>query len=137
MLPEPSRRAALKVIGTTITVSLLPSFLIACSSETINPVGEKIISELNHIEIASEIGKIHIEQSADLKSATFNQITQRLLNKLDIKTEVIDTGTLEKRLRDQINLDFVTESFVIVDGWMLSETEALLCALAYTYPAPT
>ncbi len=131
---DTSRRTFLKVIGTTAAVGLLPIYLVGCSKVDINTAGAQMMAELDHIDIASEIGAMYIEQTADLQSATYEQIAQIMLNKLALTISKKDLTALSARLREQVNQDFISENVVIIDGWMLSNTEATLCALASVAP---
>ena len=131
---DTSRRTVLKVIGTTAAVGLLPVYLAGCSKVDINSVGAQMMAELDHIDIASEIGAMYIEQAPDLQSATYGPVPPLLLNKLALTISKKDLGALSARLREQVNQDFISENVVIVDGWMLSNTEATLCALASVAP---
>jgi hypothetical protein len=128
---DTSRRTVLKVIGTTAAIGLFPVYLAGCSKVDINSVGAQMMAELDHIDIAREIGATYIEQAPDLQSATY---TQLLLNKLALTMSKKDLVALSARLREQVNQDFISENVVIVDGWMLSNTEATLCALASVAP---
>jgi len=42
-------------------------------------------------------------------------------------------SSLHSLLREQIHQDFVDENVVIVNRWMLSDTELKLCSLAASY----
>jgi len=40
----------------------------------------------------------------------------------------------EEKLTTQLGTDFIEEDVIIVDTWMFSKTELLLCALVSTLP---
>ncbi|MDX2487244.1 MAG: hypothetical protein QNL03_07100 [Gammaproteobacteria bacterium] len=88
---------------------------------------------LNHPEKAREIGNIYINKTPEVQQQTAEQLTENLLSSLNINSENITGNTLtslDDLLRKQIRQDFINENVVIVNGWMLSRTELMLCALA-------
>lgn len=69
-----------------------------------------------------KIGKIYREQYPDENS-------ERKLVKILLKSNLTDTEAIAKFLQQQIQEDYKTESIVMIDGWLLSVTEARQCAL--------
>jgi len=69
-----------------------------------------------------EIGKIYREQYPDENS-------EPKLVKLLMKGNLTDTITITKFLQQQIQEDYKIKDIVMIDGWLLSVTEARQCAL--------
>lgn len=131
---DTTRRTVLKVIASTAVVTAVPVYLSGCSNVDINAAAGLMFEELEHPERAREIGEMYIAQSPNLHSITLEEISQSILDKLTLEISRKDLATLSTRLREQVHQDFIDEEVVIVDGWMLSKTEAMLCAVAALHP---
>jgi len=70
----------------------------------------------------SEIGQSYMEQFTDEKSE------RKLVSHLSDYTST-EVTTITQMLRQQITDDFTNGNIVMVDGWILSRTEARQCAL--------
>ena len=69
-----------------------------------------------------EIGKTYRDQYPDENS-------ERVLVTLLSSGDLSDTGSIAKSLQQQIKEDYKAENIVMLDGWLLSLTEARQCAL--------
>lgn len=83
---------------------------------------------LSHIwdgNTISEIGETYREQFSDENSE--RQLVTLLSNHV-----LTDLATITELLRKRIKNDYKTGNTVIIDGWILSKTEARQCALSST-----
>jgi hypothetical protein len=91
----------------------------------------KLTALFIHQESAQAIGRAYLQrypQEADVRTLE-DQIAQGIAGG---HTLLVATGKPEisKLLTDRIRQDFATDRVVKVQGWILSVTEARLCALA-------
>jgi len=127
-----SRRDILKLTASTSLITVLSVFTSGCG-RSLDSVARQMTGNLNHPEKAREIGNIYINKTPEVQQQTAEQLTENLLSSLNINSENITGNTLaslDDLLRKQIRQDFINENVVIVNGWMLSRTELMLCALA-------
>jgi hypothetical protein len=60
-------------------------------------------------------------------------LTQAILGQMSISSAAaMTTPAIRRIITERIELDFLRDDIVCIDGWMLSKTEACLCALAAT-----
>jgi len=93
-----------------------------------------LASFLDYPDLAESTGKRILESEAALNDRSFDLVIDDLLHSVgsgrrDVP-EMMRKGLLQS-LHERISLDFVEERIVIVDGWILSQTEARLCVLAF------
>ncbi|HET9223950.1 MAG TPA: hypothetical protein VFO07_15670 [Roseiflexaceae bacterium] len=91
----------------------------------------KLTALFIHQESAQAIGRAYLQrfsQEADVRTLE-DRIAQGIAGG---RTLLVATGKPEisKLLTDRIRQDFATDQIVKVQGWILSITEARLCALA-------
>lgn len=133
-----SRREILKLATSTTLITMLPALSTGCSlfKSDLETIAERMIEVLNHPDRAREIGAIYIAKMPSDQQFSFEQLTEDLLAILKLKPDNISAETLaslDSLLSEQVRKDFVDENIVIVDSWMLSRTELLICMLAATY----
>lgn len=133
-----SRRAFLKCATSSTLVALLSALSIGCGFGKLNveTIARRMIETLNHHHRARELGAALVSRVPELESQSYESLTRKLLATLEIELEEISHDTLESLdalLHDQVRRDFLEENVVIVEGFMLSRTEALLCSLAFIY----
>ncbi len=93
-----------------------------------NPEKDQLLSEpelLSHIwdgATISEIGSIYREKFSDENNE--QKLVALLLNNASI-----DDNQNGERLNQQITKDYKTDNTIMIDGWVLSKTEARQCAL--------
>ena len=128
-----SRRLLIKAIFSgVLAASLLP----ACSSqEPKNQLAtETLTSLLRHHGVAAHLGRLHVEAEPELASMTKAQLAGDILSSINLNITKIDDTKVElisERLLAKIREDFAQEAVTTVDGWLLSVTEADVCALIY------
>lgn len=89
----------------------------------------KLASLYRHADAAKAIGQ-HVNKTVPTER---DVLRARLLTDLGLEPQSImslDLEVLRRRLAAKISNDFAREKTVAVEGWVLSETEARLCALA-------
>lgn len=133
-----SRREMLKVTSSSLLVATLPFLSVACSPKKadVDTIARKMSGILNHPQKAHEIAAAYLVRHPEKKSWSYQQITRELLLTLKLDpAEVTEESllSLDARLREQVQQDFVDENVVIVDSWMLSRTEIMLCLLTAAY----
>jgi hypothetical protein len=93
-------------------------------------VGQQLGSFLRHRESARHVGRAYLEVQP--READVPRLVVAILG--DLATRLphreIPGGTLARLLDERIRHDFAEGWLVSVGGWMLSRTEARLCALA-------
>lgn len=88
-----------------------------------------ILAGLNDRDAASVVGRM--TNRPDLRDR--HGLVNRILD--DLQMEIAEapragTGEIRKRLARRIQGDFAAGRTVILDGWLLTQTEVRLCALA-------
>ena len=133
-----SRRDILKFATSATLATILPALSAGCGlfKPDLETIAERMIEVLNHPDKAREIGAMYIAKTPGEQQLSFEQLTEDLLTILKLKPDNISEETLtslDSRISQQVRQDFVDENVVIVDSWMLSRTELLICMLAATY----
>lgn len=96
-----------------------------------------LTSFLDYADLAKSTGKRISNTDASLNELSFSQLINDLLNSVETSRDKVLNLTREsllRKLHDRTTLDFIEENIVIVDGWILSKTEAGMCVLAYQLP---
>ena len=89
---------------------------------------------LRHHGVAAHLGRLNIESDNALKSLSKEQLTSEILDAISLTAdEVNNLGNEEIRqaVDKKIREDFSLENVVTVDGWLLSQLEAKICALIF------
>jgi hypothetical protein len=99
---------------------------------------ERLAGLLTHAESARVVGREYLRGvPAEGSSAV---LTARIAARLPGGLETVDSAS-DRRLRELLLgatlTDFEHERTVVLDGWVLSQTEARLCALAVMAGRPT
>jgi len=133
-----TRRDILKLAASSTAVTLLSGVSSGCGlwKSDLEQAAENMIELLDYPERAREIGAVHIARSEELQQLSYEQWTRQLLAIFGIDPENISKDTmssLHSQLREKIHQDFIDENVVIVNRWMLSDTELKLCSLAASY----
>jgi hypothetical protein len=129
-----SRRRAMTASAVAALAALLPWR--ACLSREVardaiahNAVARDAIGIFRDRSAAAAIGDAYLAQHPDDRDAP--RLLRRLFgDDLAQATAGIGREDLHVRLRRQLRQDFAEGRTVLVDGWLLAETEARLCALA-------
>jgi hypothetical protein len=130
---EIERRAFLKGAGAATALGLaapaLVAFLAGCGRES--ALARSLSGFFADPESARVVGREYLELYPDEPEA--DAVLQRLAGPRLSEWETLaasDPDRLVQALRLQHHSDFAHERVVAIRGWVLSETEARLCALA-------
>ena len=94
-----------------------------------------LINPLRHSDLYQIVGRRYLAAHP----ASREQLTRLILGRIGVDDAVLERSMLkqfESMLHSRIRRDFADESIFITDGWLLSQTEAMLCALAATQKRP-
>ena len=130
-----TRRAFFTNLLAALAVALVPGCNIGGP-----PSREQLIRHLTkmvrHDKAAAKLGELYIRPDPATQALTVEQWAAMLLQSIGIDLNnppAIDAKTLRHKLGQRVRQDFAIETVVYVDGWLLAETEARLCALVYRY----
>ena len=86
---------------------------------------ERLVGIFHHRDSAARLGRFYLESAPQEADAA------RLYALIDLGRDAVGTdATARAHLEARIREDFADDDLVLVDGWLLSITEARLCALA-------
>ena len=130
---EIERRAFLRGAGAATALGLaapaLAAFLAGCGRES--ALAQSLSGFFADPESARAVGREYLELSPD--EADADTVLERLAGPQRREWEALaasDPDRLAQALRLQHRSDFAHERVVAIRGWILSVTEARLCALA-------
>jgi len=93
-----------------------------------------LTDQIVHHDIADRIGKKYLRQVNEPEQLSLDGLVDSLLSNLQLPVNdlsALSLQDLQTRLTRRVHQDFADEKTVIVDGWLLSATEARLCALVH------
>jgi hypothetical protein len=133
MTDSQTRRSALKNIVISIYAALL---LPGCDNNGHRRriAVENLSNQLRHQTAASHLGRLALEAKPGLKSMTLEELVADILSSISLDLDSLtdeDIGIILENLPNRIRQDFTDEAVTIVDGWLLSQTEAKVCAVVY------
>lgn len=128
---QPTRRHLLRAAMLLGALGLPMGGRLRAASTTQDATAARLLSLLRHRTSARRIGERYLRVAPDEASAA------RLVDLIcdDVMPDrarlaAVDDATLRRRLRSRVQQDFARNRTVRVAGWILSATEARLCALA-------
>ncbi len=95
-------------------------------------IAEQLVYFLDYPEVAVTVGQGFLETDETLRANSLDQMIDKVLQSLDISKEQLPEITrsqLLEHMHRQVRSDFVNEQIVFVNGWLLSRTEARICAI--------
>ena len=131
-----SRRQALNVLLTSSTLSIfalhkLSLISLSFPSDELLKVAKRLTGIFANQLSARVVGKAYLDKNQEEDSLSF------LISKLVLETRTVNLADLtsgphayQELIRRAIRRDFDTDNSVRISGWILSRTEARLCALA-------
>ena len=123
------RRRSFLLITSFSSIGLFIPF-VGCNSEQseLNTIFYTpfSLSKIIDYETINELGLIYIEKNP--KENTKQMLKSSLVD-YDNQQKV-NSSSVEKELNRKIKLDFETRNIIILNGWVLSRTEARQCALS-------
>ncbi|MFC1665952.1 hypothetical protein ACFL17_10090 [Pseudomonadota bacterium] len=114
---------ATALVGTGCSLNFGPS---------IEELAKKATALLRHPELAKQIGQQYLEQLTVLSKPNQERLVSEILAGTGIdpnNASYFSLLDLEDELTAKVRMDFTLERIVKVNGWVLSATEAQLCAL--------
>lgn len=132
---EVTRRAFIRTLLGALAAALVPGCNVGGPPDREQLIGY-LTKVLRHDEAAAGLGQAYISADPAMQALSTEQWAMMLLQRIGVdlnKPPAIDVETLRRKLGQQVRQDFADETAVFVDGWLLSLTEARLCALVYRY----
>jgi len=128
-----SRRRFLRLMLLSAATSLLGPLRRAWGFEAVErtaspDLARQLVGGLRDVSSAQAVGAAYLRSTPE--HADVHALVSRLLRDEPALSGSRSTGATRKLLRGCIREDFARERVVAVDGWLLAETEARLCALA-------
>lgn len=131
-----SRRTFLRRAGLIAASSLvLPACGVLLAPDLHSVAGE-MTRLLRRREQARAMGRAFLEGRGMLETASVEAIARRLLDRMQLDLDgmmYLSVSDLRQTLAGCIREDFAAEDVAVVEGWLLSVTEAYLCALSYVH----
>jgi len=121
--PKIKRRVFLGLLFLMGTASLPPRRARATLAG--EPAAERLAALLRHRGSAERVGREYLKARPQ-EACAANLVTQLTR---DLKLQVLSDGDLRAHFNKRSKADFSARRVVKLDGWILSETEARLCAL--------
>ena len=132
---SPTRRQCLELLLSGVAVCF-------CSSaDHIDPAGADDLERAQQLLISlfSDRRRVHAIAAAYLgalarERASPAALTRAILGPMSISIAAgMTVSAIRQFIAERIQLDFLYGGIVCIDGWILSNTEACLCALAARY----
>ena len=117
------------MIVTTALAGTACSFIF---SPNLKEVAKEATSLLRHPEMAANIGYHYLQQKYQADKPTVEEMITGILEGTAIdpsNASHFSLFNLDDELRAKVRKDFMLERIAKIKGWLLSETEAQLCAL--------
>jgi hypothetical protein len=95
----------------------------------INEAGRVLLAQLlSAVDSAGVVGREYLRHHPDERDP--ERVQHVLSVALGGRLEGLDPTVLRERVKRRVRQDFAEDQVTLVDGWILSITEARLCALA-------
>ncbi len=131
-----SRRNVLTTTSTIVAAMLTGA---SSSAKTSDWFGRKETVEIlhgtfRHLDSFNKLGRRYLDAAGD--HITIDELNDKLDSRIyrDIefgKYDKFDSNQKSKHISDIVKMDFETGNTIDVDGWILSETEVLICAIIF------
>jgi hypothetical protein len=98
----------------------------------IEEIGHYLAGLIRHPQAAADIGSSVLQTDAAIRSMSPEQLTALILRETglgDVDRLEVSLDEIGRILKKRVRQDFADETVVTVNGWLLSQTEARLCAL--------
>ncbi len=93
-----------------------------------------LVGLVRHPEEARKMGSSYLKADEALESVSLHSLTEVILKDVgvdNLNTPGISLETIGRKVASRVRQDFTDETVVTVNGWLLSRTEARLCALVH------
>jgi hypothetical protein len=126
-----TRRFVLLCIGCASGLSLMPRTAEArAAGESLDALTARLRALLSDPAAARRLGRLYLRQvPAEDHPVILARLTVAYLSAQDADINAVDPVSLRRRLDARVRGDFASGTTVQLDGWVLSRTEARLCAL--------
>jgi len=126
-----TRRFALLSLGCVSALSLMPRHVQALAARaTPDELADRLRTLLYDREAARRLGRLYVRQvPTEDDPRILARLTVASSEAQQVAAIALDRTSLHHRLDAQVRGDFVSGATVQLDGWVLSRTEARLCAL--------
>lgn len=127
-----SRRAVLGLLASTaLPWRAKASSIWSASRIDVSCLAQRLLKVFRHRESAAVVGRRYLKITPSV--ADVYLLTTEIAQGTQLG--IVEPGTLRSTelmplLQEKIHRDFRNQKIVVVDGWLLSVTEAQLCALA-------
>jgi hypothetical protein len=102
------------------------------SDRDVSEIARYLTALMRHPQEAAEIGDAYVKLDATVGPLSSSQLTELILQESGLGSSAELSVSLDEvgaRIKDKVHQDFLDERVVEVNGWLLSRTEAMLCAL--------
>ena len=127
-----SRRGILKTGLLLGGSALVGGEVLYIKTKPVLEIAEQLVYFLDYPEVALSVGQGLLDTDPASHAISADQMINNLLEGLEVSREQLhgmtNTEMLE-RLHKRVHSDFEKERVVLDKGWVLSRTEAQLCAL--------
>jgi hypothetical protein len=101
----------------------------AATKPAIDSAGSAALANLlSEVDSARVVGREYLRHHPDERDP--EHVQHDLTVALGGRLEAFDPAALRERVRRRVRQDFAENQITLVDGWILSNTEVRLCALA-------
>lgn len=97
-------------------------------------VAMELISLLRRHDLARDLGHAYLEETDTGGAQSLESLAVTLLDSLGFDLDevtLLPVANLAKSLTGRVREDFANGDIAAVDGWVLSEAEARVCAILY------
>ena len=132
--PSRSRRKFLKHTGVFLVTGLATSGSNSLVSPDPHAIAMELIQMLHLRDQASRVGRSYLEADQSGDPASVDTLTRNLLASLGFDVDalgLVPVRKLRTAVAARVHMDYEQEHVAIVNDWLLSKTEARLCAILF------
>lgn len=126
------RRRFLKHAGVFLVTGIGLSGSNTLVMPDLHAIAVELIKLLHFRDEARWVGRIYLKTHAPTASA--ETLTQALMQSMNFDVDnltILPVSTLKSSLMEKVHRDYDEEHITFVKDWLISETEARLCAILY------
>ncbi len=126
-----TRRFVLLCLGCASGLSLMPRRAAArAPGDCLDELVAGLRALVHDSAAARRLGRLYLRQvPAEDDPHILARLTVASMGATDADAKALDRASLRRRLDARVRRDFASGTTVQLDGWVLSRTEARLCAL--------
>lgn len=121
----------LLTVGSLAVPGLANASSAHATNDRVTELAVKLLSGFDSLESARKIGREYLKIAP--AEADINTLVAHIIDMIDYKNQSFlssSAAKIQHLLRKKSSSDFHCERVVSIQGWVLSKTEARLCALA-------